>query len=386
MFSHLSIEERENNIDYPIQDSKLPFADYIAQTKAIIRERRTDLAAAADPESIIERNAPFEFRPDPVFLHNKRYKSAALLIHGLLDCPFSLRDIGLKLQNQGVLCRSILLPGHGTNPSDMLHVTHQEWMSALRYGLESLRDEADRIYLVGYSTGATLSVYQALLDNTIAGVILIAPAIQIKAPVDIVVAARKFTQMFSNQHPTWLYKEIERDIGKYHSITFNAVSQVAALTKIIRDLNSMRELTCPVYMAISREDETISSHQAIEFFQRQRHQDSRLILYTSIDHRYPDKRIVTRNGKYPNLHINHCSHVSLPFAPTNSYYGIEGTYENASRLDKKNVIYGAYNRLEQQFFTLLYNAKIIKNKRSELTYNPDFEFLAEDIAAFINRD
>lgn len=384
MFSNLSITDNENTIDYPIQDSHLPFADYITQTKAIIRQRRTDLAHTADPEIIVERNAPFEFRPDPVFLNNKRYPSAALLIHGLLDCPFSLRDIGLKLQSQGVMCRSILLPGHGTKPSDMLHVRHQEWMAALRYGLESLRNEADKIYLIGYSTGAALSVYQALLDNSIAGVILIAPAIRIKAPVDIVVAFRKFLQLFNNTHPDWLYKEKERDIGKYHSITFNAVAQVAALTKVIRDLNSMRELTCPVYMAISREDETISSHQAIEFFQRQRHPDSRLLLYTSIDHRYPDKRIVTRSGKYPNLHINHCSHISLPFAPTNNYYGIEGTYENASRLDKKNVIYGAYNRLEQQFFSLLYQAKLIKNKRSELTYNPDFEFLAEDIAAFIN--
>ena len=182
-----------------------------------------------------------------------------------------------------------------------------------------------------------------------------------------------------------MYQEAESDYAKYQSITFNAVSQVSQLTTVIRELNAEYPLSCPIYMALSREDETISSHQAIDFFSNQHNEDSRLLLYTSVDHRYPDTRITTRQCNDPAKNIQHCSHVSIPFAPTNRHYGANGDYLYASHADEKNIIYGAYNRIEQQFFDLLYTAKIIGCRRRELTYNPDFDFMAQDISEFISR-
>ncbi|VVC76241.1 Thermostable monoacylglycerol lipase [Aquicella siphonis] len=267
-FGNLSETMSESEIIYPISDERLPFPEYIARSRAIIADRRPDLkSGGARSALILDANSPYEFYPaQPLSGSHKRLKYGVLLIHGLLDCPFSLRDIGTHLQTKGMLCRSILLPGHGTTPDDLLTISYHDWVKAVRYGVESLRQEVDQIFLAGYSTGASLSVYQALQDNQISGVILLAPAIRIKAPVSIVVAWHYLKKWLGYEPNPWLFKEEENDYAKYLSIAFNPVTQVASLTHVLKELGGRQPPVCPIFMAVSREDETISSHKAINFF------------------------------------------------------------------------------------------------------------------------
>jgi esterase/lipase len=382
MLSNLSASLNESIINYPISDSSLPFSEYISRSRAIIEERRTDLETNANSTLILEANSPFELVPEKPITSGKRIKYGVLLIHGLLDCPFSLRDIGKQLQNSGMLCRAIVLPGHGTTPADLLSISYHDWIQALRYGVDSLKKDVEHIFLAGYSTGAALSVYQALQDSQISGIILLAPAIRIKAPVDIVVSWHYMRKWFSSSN-MWLYTEKEIDYAKYLSIPFNPVTQVAILTRVLRELRQHHDLDCPVFMAVSREDETISSHRAIDFFSSLRNQDSKLLLYTSTRHAYPDKRILTRESAYPHLNVKHFSHVSIPFSPENVHYGQHGDYRYASHLDSKNIIFGAYNRIESDTYNLFHKMKLIKHERRELTYNPDFNFMTDQIIQFI---
>lgn len=382
MIGNLSKKQNKSAQDYSISDYNLPFSEYIARNRALIEKRRTDLQKTGlDANIIINANSPFELYPNTIN-KNSQSKFGALLIHGLLDSPLSLRDIGLRLQANGVLCRAILLPGHGTIPHDLLHVSYQEWIQAVRYGVETLRREVDHIFLIGYSTGAALSVHQALTDPQIAGIVLLAPAIKVKAPVDIVVAWHRLLKVFSSEQQ-WLYREEEIDYAKYHSIGFNAVTQVTELTKLLYKLKQAHTLSCPLFMAVSREDETISSHSAIDFFINLPNKENKLLLYTSVDHPYPDQRIVTRQTCCPELGIKHFSHVSIPFAPDNPHYGPNGDYVYASRAKTKNVIYGAYNRIEVNASDLLHKLNLLRKRRCELTFNPDFEFMSEMISNFI---
>lgn len=382
MLSNPSATLNESIINYPISDSSLPFADYIARSRAIIEERRPDLQKGQNNSLILEANSPFELIPATPILSGTRMKYGVLLIHGLLDCPFSLRDIGTQLQQSGILCRAIVLPGHSTTPADLLTISYHDWIQALRYGVESLKKEVDHVFLAGYSTGAALSVYQALQDSQISGIILLAPAIRIKAPVDIVVGWHYMRKWFS-QSQAWLNTEEEIDYAKYLSIPFNPITQVALLTRVLRELRAHHELTCPVLMAVSREDETISSHKAIDFFSSLRNQDSKLLLYTSGSVSYPDKRILPRPSVYPELNVKHFSHVSIPFAPDNPHYGQQGDYPFASHLNTKNTIFGAYNRIEADAYEFLYKMKLTQYVRRELTYNPDFKFMTEQMIQFI---
>lgn len=372
---------KEHGIHYPISDSILPFTEYITKTRHIIASRRPDLQknSLTNASMVLNANSPFELQP---VSKSNGIKYGALLIHGLFDCPFSFRDIGQHLQTQGILSRAILLPGHGTKPSDLLHVTYHDWIQAVRYGIETLKRDVDQIYLIGYSTGAALSVYHALQDTQIAGVVLLAPAIRIKSPVDTIFSWRYLVKWLS-QNRQWIYREEEIDYAKYLSIAFNPVTQVNNLTEVIDELHHHRPLYCPVLMVMSREDETVSSHMAIDFFSTLPNQKNRLLLYTSYDHRYPDARILPRLTHYPDLHTYHFSHVAIPFAPHNQHYGQHGDYKYASRINEHEITYGAYNRIEENSFDLLYQLGLIKQKRRQLTYNPDFDYMANMISQFI---
>ena len=151
---------QDPHIDYPIDNLDLHFTDYIHLTKKTIAEHRVDLHQYR--ELIIEANSPFELRPTNPIVSTQtptKMKYGALLIHGLLDSPFIMKDAGLHLQSQGLLVRSILLPGHGTVPGSLLNVKYEDWLQAVRYGIASLAKDVEHIFLVGFSTGASLSIY-----------------------------------------------------------------------------------------------------------------------------------------------------------------------------------------------------------------------------------
>lgn len=361
----------------PMKKSTPSFADTVKQCKDRIRQRRQDLnTLEALAEKIIDANCPYEYRPSGEPTHG------VLLIHGLLDCPFSLRDIGQHLAAAGMLVRSVLLPGHGTRPDDLMHIKYQDWITVVHEAIAALKQETGKVTLVGYSTGAALSVYEALFDQDIASLVLLSPAIKVKVPVNVVVTWHTLTSVFSKQKG-WLCKEEEIDYAKYLSVPFNAVHQVNALTDVVREQRKKTGLTTPIFMVISREDETISSHHAIAFFESLPNPLNRMLLYSARDHRYPDKRITTRLAHYPTQGINHLSHTSIPFSPNNPHYGQHGDYLAASHPHHEEVLFGAYNRIEVDLFNLLYNLGLTAHKRRELTYNPDFDYMMRHITKFI---
>lgn len=383
MFSNLSLTTNHPIIHYPQVDTSLAFSDYINQCKHLIQNRRINLhQLGVNPDMIVSCNSPFEMYPANPQLVNNKVKYGVLLIHGLFDCPFTLRDLAVHLQNHGILSRAILLPGHGTEPSDLITTTIEDWMKIVQYGIKSLQQVVEHVYLLGFSTGASLSVYQALQNNfEIAGLILLAPAIKIKGPIDFFINWNHIRRWYANNK--WVYRKDEIDYTRYLSIAFNPVNQVSKLTSLIAQLNTDSPLNCPMLMAVSREDETISSRAAIQFFTNSTHSDSQLLLYTSKDYSHTDERIEIRKSNYEKLKIYHLSHTALPFAPGNPHYGQHGDYPLASHIGLKEFVFGAYNDVEISFYDLLTKLGIIRYQRRDLTYNPDFDFLAERVLQFI---
>jgi hypothetical protein len=128
------------------------------------------------------------------------------------------------------------------------------------------------------------------------------------------------------------------------------------------------------------EDETVSTPQAIEFFTHHKHPDSRLLLYAASKLRYTDPRIIMQNSQLPALRIEHYAHTAIPFAPHNSHYGIGG---DAYPVHPEETVYGAYNRVQQSCYNLLYRLGLSQTRYQELFYNPTFNAMAKDIAHFI---
>lgn len=359
---------------FPSCDLNLSFSEYITQCKQLISHSRLDLNTP-QAQHIITANMPFELRPE------RPTRRGALLIHGLLDSPLNMRDIGLQLQAQGVLTRAILLPGHGTRPGDLLHVDYHQWLEAVRYGITTFANEVDTLFLIGYSTGASLALYHALQNtNHIAGIVLLAPALKVASPFASIANAYKALS-WAWPRAAWLYQDTENDYAKYTSIPFNAVYQVYRLAQAIKKAPPSSQ---PLFFALAQNDNTVSSSASLKYFKQQTNPNNQLVLYTNSPIA-DDPRITQRHTSYPLLRIRDFSHLSLPISPDNSHYGEKGDYPLASHVQTDDyTVYGEFNPSQIRLNEWLVKLKLSQHHYQRLTFNPDFDFLMRKMMEFLD--
>lgn len=106
-----------------------------------------------------EGNAPYMLYSD------KPTDKVAVLVHGLSDSPFFMREVARIVHQQGFTVLVPLLPGHGLRDADE---DMEDWDLAERWQhhveevLAIARDMGDTVYAGGFSTGGALVVEQAL--------------------------------------------------------------------------------------------------------------------------------------------------------------------------------------------------------------------------------
>ncbi len=170
-------------------------------------------------------------------------RGGLLLLHGMSDSPYSLRQLGKTLNAQGFWVVGLRLPGHGTAPSGLRNVKWQDMAAAVRIGMRRLVDKVgdQPIHVVGYSTGAPLALNHTLdaLDDSLMRVpeslILVSPAIGITPAAALAGPKATLGKVpgFSRAAYTQIVPEF--DPYKYNSFTANAGSQVHRLTHSVAD-------------------------------------------------------------------------------------------------------------------------------------------------------
>jgi len=116
---------------------------------------RLDPASPTNPDTFPQNwNHSFLLEPD-------RVVAGAVLLHGLSDSPYSLRAVAQHLQDRGVLCVGLRLPGHGGVPGGLTSVRMEDWRAAVRLAVREVGgrlDPSQPLILVGYSNGAALAL------------------------------------------------------------------------------------------------------------------------------------------------------------------------------------------------------------------------------------
>ena len=326
-------------------------------------------------DEVINNNSPFEFRPQG------DAKQGALLVHGLFDSPFIMRDIGKHLQQQGLLVRSILLPGHGSIPADLLTTSPTEWMKALQYGINSFIGEIDELYLVGFSTGAALQLNYLLehLESKpkIAGLIMLCPAMALNTKKSIFLRVyRMFRWLFKEQK--WIFRSDNPDYCKYTSFPVNSGYLVQRVIFENKLLLKTKQCPVPIFIAMSEDDETVRTDVVVDFFKKTSHSKNEFILYRKDAHDYHDPRIKVIKSSVPEQHILDLSHIAIPNAPDNHHYGVEGDYQEKVTEPQNppaddTVYLGAASSENETHYRM-----------RRITYNPFFEELMQSIDQFIN--
>jgi esterase/lipase len=362
----------------------VPFDEYIDKTREMIVRARSDINEI-NRDAILNANVPFELKPDES-KHprnkNGRYEKGILFIHGLSDSPYHIRAAARHFQDRGFLVRSILLPGHGTVPGDLLNVTYREWVLATEYGVHQMKLRAENVYMAGFSTGGGLSAKKALHDPEIRGLVLFSPAFGINSPWAFLA---DFLKVFMN----WLGGEQDdRDIAKYETFTVNGAAQVYRLShEIDAAFLSGKRLSMPVFMVLSADDATIDTKKAITVFRNfMTSPDSVLILYGARDEKDgqgTDSRIAYRSSYFPADHIAGFSHVSIPIAPDDPHYGKRGGYKSCLHYQADREKRMACLHDPEIWMGEITGENLKKYTLRRLTFNPRYEDMMRDLDRFL---
>ncbi|MEO8342912.1 MAG: alpha/beta fold hydrolase [Gallionella sp.] len=331
---HPSLEARHqpSGSEVRFNGSGLAFAEYVARNRDMLRNAHS-ANGAADLEKIVNGNAPFELKPPSGFPpgKNKTYRRGVLLTHGLSDSPYSMRYLAAFFQQNGFRVMAILLPGHGTQPGDLLTVSWHEWAATLAYGVDKLAEEVDEVYLAGYSVGGALSVYQSLCDSRVRGLFLFSPAFRITQWA----AWADLHKFYSWLIPSAKWVDImpDRDIYKYESFTKNAAAQTHALTTELAARLRQCALDIPVFTVASEDDVTVKISATLEFMARARHSSSKLVVYTTEPEKRTDEfaekvKLEWVNSVIPEQKILSSAHTAIVMPPEDAHYGVAGEYSN----------------------------------------------------------
>ena len=389
----LESRHKRSGLNTIFNGSALAFADYVTRTREMLG-RAHYLTSDINREEVIVGNAPFELKPPPGFIpgQQKTYRRGILLTHGLSDSPYSMRHLAAFFQQSGFRVMVILLPGHGTQPGDLLDVGWQEWAKAVAYGVDRLAEEVDQVYLGGYSLGGTLSIYHSLGDSRVRGLFLFSPALQISQWA----AWANFHKLYSWLMPAqkWIVIKPDRDIYKYESLPKNAAAQIYALTHALRiqlQQPQLQGLNIPIFAAASADDITVKISATMKFMAGTRHPASKLVLYTTEPEKFPAdfpvEKLELVNSVIPEQKILSSAHTATVISPEDKHYGVAGEYANCVHYYPGEM--EKYTACMTNPATNFQGEVTEKNLQvgilQRLMYNPNFAALKVSMQQFIDK-
>ena len=217
------------------------FADYLALEDRLFRQLDEQVYAKTPPH---DRRAINRYNRDSLSdperwspNWNRSFELAAespnagvLLLHGMSDSPYSLRNLGERLHAAGAHVIGLRMPGHGTAPSGLVELTWQDMAAATRLAIRHLAEQSgDRpLHIVGYSTGAALAVLYALAaveDEALPRVdrvVVLSPAIGVTAAAPLAVWQARLGHLLGLDKLAWNAILPEYDPFKYGSFAVNA--------------------------------------------------------------------------------------------------------------------------------------------------------------------
>jgi len=382
----------------PLPGPQAYFTDYVDRLRTAL-DRATGGALPAD---ILENRLPFQWGPEGFDASSagERFDGlGVLLVHGLMDCPFIMRDLASRFRDAGHVVQSVLLPGHGITPGALLTARYTDWVEAVQASIDTLAARVTKgIVICGYSLGTALAVERILAqgDNgPIRGLIAVAPGLR-AANNTIALSCPAAKLAWAVPKLAWVFRHDDLDYYKYESMASNAACQFYRLSKGLGDPADGPVLQVPVFMAVSADDGTIDASAAKEFLLHRTPIGSRLLWYASDQPPAPPKRVngrsvETRSPRHQDDHVAGISHVALPVdGRNNPHYGHGGAYRYTPHYklaaDRRRALLKAdpdgllYGEISVNHMTL---AKSLGRPLCRLTYNPDFDGMATAMTVFV---
>lgn len=345
-----------------------------------------------DAKRIVDGNAPFELRPAAEFLQadGKTFKRGVLLVHGLTDSPYLMRHLATFFQRNGFRVMAVLLPGHGTQPGDLLNVSWKDWARTVAYGVECLAEEVDEVFLAGFSAGAALSVHHTFINKEVRGLFLFSPAFEISSRAKWAGLHKLYSWL--SPSAAWVNVLPDRDLYKYESFCKNAAAQMYALTKALPP----DDFHIPIFMAASADDASVHASATLQFLQRAKHHASTLVWYSTKRKNNPSSsggggvhllgaNIEWVDSAIPAQKILSSAHTAIVMPPEDEHYGVAGKYKNCLHYIERDAqcLAACESGTQSAFLGEVSEQNLQNGLLRRLTFNPHYAEMEASMQRFI---
>lgn len=116
---------------------------------------------------------------DPLSIRSNS-EVGVLLLHGFTGSPAAMRPWAERLGSAGFGVELPALPGHATSWQDLNRTTWHQWYAAAQISYLKLAKEHPKVFVAGLSMGGALALRLAQHQNSVAGLILVNPALKAK--------------------------------------------------------------------------------------------------------------------------------------------------------------------------------------------------------------
>lgn len=340
------------------------FSEYVAQTTDWINTHRRFVTN--DRLTELSHQVPFEIRPA---VPNGK---GILMIHGFTDSPYNFSDIAQHLANKGYLVRAVILPGHGTKPEDMMHITFKDWDQMIDEQTRIMAREVSELYLAGFSTGANMAVHEAYENTQVDGLILFSPALSVRTNL---VHFVPLISLFID----WVRTPAEAGGGitpfRYRTAPMQGYSTF--ISSMNSAMNRMKDQVYrkPVLVFMTEHDSIVNTQELLPLMQRQfASPRSRFVWYGDVlpeGTTASDYRLTVLSDYLPQYRIRSFSHLGIVYSPDNPYYGMNGTERFCLRgqdEEKRNQCHAGTN-----LWYGSWNENRDNHPYARLTFNPYFD-------------
>ena len=236
--------------------------------EAFSRERHAGLNAK---ETATEPGGPFLFLPEHV-----PAPLGVVAAHGFLASPAEMHGLGRRLDTHDLPVIGVRLKGHGTSPWDLRERSYEDWLDSVRRGYAIMSGLAQRVCVVGFSSGGALALLLAAEHpERLAGVIAVNVPLYFRNPnmkfVPLVHRANRVVQWVSSFEGVMPFRpnKSEHPHINYHHMPVHGLYE---LTRMVDALEKeLPGIDCPVHLLQADRDPVVvprSVHRLTEGLER----------------------------------------------------------------------------------------------------------------------
>ncbi len=383
---------RNSTFEKPETDD---YDDYVTAKREMLdlTKYAPEWTSAAQHKHFTDIVAPARRTPRDEDCEGAGARRGIVLIHGLFDTPFIMRDLADYFTKRCITVFEVLLTGHGARPGDLLSVSRQAWMDEVAHVVKAANQEFEELYIGGFSLGGALSIHAATLCDCIKAVLVFAPALKPKNRL-------AYGSIVSREFGARYFEAFEEyDFAKYESLSHNAGAETYLLgLEVKEDLKAGFEK--PLFVAVSLEDETIDAAYTVKTVgEAPRRAVGRMVIFATRAKaaqahcrpyekrkRAGDCRVISSRDLSKG--VRSLSHVGLVVDPDNPHYGIEGDYKNClySTSHKRLCLEAEITEATCRKHLICYGEAIGATEKPvirRITFNPFFSELKEEIGRFL---